>query len=96
MDSVVLVSIFLSLLFHGFEVIGNIFGDLNNTSYIPEFLGITLSSLQVFFPLLAIVFSLVNFFTNKKSKILHKFLLLAVSSVLFFTNLYWLITWFTG
>ena len=95
MESAALVSILLSLMLHGVEVIGIMLGNMNDTSYIPEFLGITLSSLQVFFPFLAIILSLVNCFTNKKSKILQKFLLLAVSSALFFTNLYWLTTWFT-
>ena len=42
---------------------------MNETTYIPEFLGITLSSLQVFFPLLAIVLSLVNCFTNQNQNI---------------------------
>lgn len=96
MESAALVSILLSLILHGVEVIAMVFGDMNDTSYIPNFLGITLSSLQVFFPFLAIVLSLVNCLTNKNSKILKKFLLLAVSSALFFTNLYWLLTWFAG
>ena len=96
MESAALVSILLSLMLHGVEVIDIILGNMNDTAYIPEFLGITLSSLQVFFPFLAIILSLVNCFTNKNSKLLKKFLLLAVSSALFFTNLYWLISWFTG
>ena len=94
MESAALFSILFSLLLHGVEVIDIIFGNMNDTTYIPEFLGITLSSLQVFFPLLAIIFSLINCFTDKKSTKTQKFILLAISSALFFANLNWLLPWF--
>jgi len=63
-------------------------------SYFPDYVYITISSLQVFFPLLAIIFSLINCFTDRKSTKTQKFTLLAISSVLFFANLTWLLTWF--
>ena len=95
MGNAALVSILISILLYGVETINLFVGEMNDTTYIPYSLGITLSSLQVFFPLLAIVFSLVSFFKNKKTTIFQSFLLLAVSSTMFFINLYWLISWFT-
>ena len=62
-------------------------------SYLPDYVYITISSLQVLFPLLAILFSLINCFTDKKSTKTQKFILLAISSALFFANLTWLLTW---
>ena len=94
MGNAALFSILLSMLLGVIETINIIMGEMNDTTYIPYFLGVTFSSLQVFFPLLAIIFSLVNFFTNKKTKF-QSFLLLAISSALFLINLYWLISWFT-
>ena len=63
-------------------------------SFFPDYVFITLQSLQVFFPLLAIIFSLINCFTNKKSTQTSKFILLAISTALFIANLNWLLTWF--
>ena len=63
-------------------------------SYFPNYIYISISGLQVFFPLLAIIFSLINCFTDKKSTKTQKFILLAISSALFFANLNWLLTWF--
>ena len=63
-------------------------------SFFPDYVYITLQSLQVFFPLLAIIFSLINYFTNKKSTTTSKFILLAISTALFIANLSWLLTWF--
>ena len=63
-------------------------------SYFPDYVSITLQSLQVFFPLLAIIFSLINCFTDKKSTKTSKFILLAISTALFIANLGWLLTWF--
>jgi len=60
----------------------------------PDYVFITLQSLQVFFPLLAIIFSLINCFTNNKSTKTSKFILLAISTALFIANLNWLLTWF--
>ena len=88
------ISILLALLLNIFEGITHVLGIINDTSYLPTFLGKTISILQVFFPLLAMVFSLVNCFTNKKTTKLLKFLTLAVSAALFFANLNWLISWF--
>tara|TARA_B100000482_G_C12511295_1_gene260608 strand:+ start:54 stop:338 length:285 start_codon:yes stop_codon:yes gene_type:complete len=63
-------------------------------SFFPDYVYITLQSLQVFFPLLAIIFSLINCFTDKKSTKTSKFILLALSTSLFIANLNWLLTWF--
>jgi len=68
--------------------------DIARDSIFPDYVFITLQSLQVFFPLLAIIFSLINCFTNKKSTKTSKFILLAISTALFIANLNWLLTWF--
>ena len=61
-------------------------------SYFPLPVYITISSLMVFLPFLAILFSLINCFTNKKTTKSQKFILLAISSGLFMANLNWLLT----
>ena len=63
-------------------------------SFFPDYVYITLQSLQVFFPLVAIIFSLINCFTDKTSTKTPKFILLAISTALFIANLNWLLTWF--
>ncbi len=68
--------------------------DITRDSIFPDYIFITLQSLQVFFPLLAIIFSLINCFTNKKTTKTSKFILLAISTALFIANLNWLLTWF--
>ena len=87
------VFLLLSLLI---EIIHGISYLISNSidSYFPDYVYITISSLQVFFTLIAIIFSLINCFTDKKSTIYQKFILLAISSALFFANLNWLLTWF--
>ena len=63
-------------------------------SYFPNYIYTTIASIQVFLSLLAIVFSLINFFTDKITTKLQKFMLLAISSTLFLANFNWLITYF--
>ena len=78
------------------EVIQGISYIISNAidSYLPDFILITISSVLVFLPFLATIFSLINCFSNKTTTKLQKILLLSISSALFFTNLNWLITWF--
>jgi len=87
------IFLFLALLI---EIIHGISFLISNLieSYFPNYVYMTISSLQVFFPLLAIIFSLINCFTDKKSTKTQKFILLAISSALFFANLNWLLTYF--
>ena len=92
MQITTLVLILLATLLNLIDGISSVIGGFTGF-YFPEFLSITIVSIQVFLLLLATIFSLVNCFTNKTIKKLHKFLLLAVSSSLFFANLNWLITW---
>ena len=94
MGSAAFISILLALFLNILEGTTHVVGIINETPYLPDSLARTISILQVFFPLLAIVFSLVNCFTNKQTTKLLKFFLLAVSSALFFANLNWLISWF--
>ena len=92
MQITTLVLILLATLINFIDGISNVIGGFTG-SYFPDFLSITIVSIEVFLLFLATVFSLINCFTNKTAKKLHKFLLLAVSSALFFANLNWLITW---
>ncbi len=93
MDIASLTLILFAALVNFFEGIAAIIGGLTD-SYMPDFVGSVLVSLQVLLLLLAAAFSLINCFSNKAASRLHKFLLLAVSSALFFANLSWLITYF--
>ena len=86
------ILILLATLINFIDGISSVIGGFTG-SYFPYFLSITIVSIEVFLLFLATVFSLINCFTNKTTKKLHKFLLLAVSSALFFANLNWLITW---
>ena len=92
MDTASLVLILLATLLDIILAIGSVIGNFADFA-LPAFLSITITSIQVLFLFLATVFSLINCYSNKTTKKLHKFLLLAISSALFFTNLNWLITW---
>jgi len=59
----------------------------------PIYLWKTIDILEAFLLYLATFSSLINFLTNKTTEIMHKFLLLAVSSALFFAKLSWVISW---
>ena len=76
MGSAAFISILLALLLNILEGTIHVVGVINNTDYLPVFLARAISFLQVFFPLLAIVFSLVNCFTNKQTTKLLKFFFL--------------------
>ena len=92
MQITTLVLILLATLINFIDGIGGVIGGFTG-SYFPASLSITIVSIEVFLLFLATVFSFINCFTNKTTKKLQKFLLLAVSSALFFANLNWLITW---
>ena len=94
MGNAALFSILLSILLNLVESTFSTAGALNDTFYLPEILAKIISAMQVFLPLLAIIFSLINCFTNKITTKLQKFLLILISAALFFANLNWLISWF--
>ena len=94
MESIALCSILLSILINLLESIFSTAGAFNDSYYLPDFIGIAISALQVLFPLLAMIFSLINYFKNKISTNLQKILLIIISTALFFANINWLITWF--
>ena len=94
MASAALFSILLSILLNLLESIFNTAGSINDTYYLPELISKTIIGLQVFLPLLAIIFSLINCFTNKITTKLQKFLLILISAALFFANLNWFLSWF--
>ena len=94
MGSAALCSILLSILLNLLESIFNTAGAFNDNYYLPNTIGKIISTLQVLLPLLAMIFSLINCFTNKITTKLQKFLLIVLSTALFFANLNWLIAWF--
>tara|TARA_Y100001970_G_scaffold294164_1_gene447811 strand:+ start:1554 stop:1844 length:291 start_codon:yes stop_codon:yes gene_type:complete len=59
---------------------------------LPNYFSSSLLSLQVLLLFFAMIFSLINLFTNRKTYFLQKFVLLSVSSTLFFATLNWLLT----
>ena len=92
MQVTTLILILVATLINFIDGISSVIGGFTGF-YFPDFVVVTILSIEVFLLFLATVFSLVNCFTNKTTMKLHKFLLLAVSSALFFANLNWLITW---
>ena len=95
MDIVSLVLILLATLINFVDGIASLVGAFTE-SYLPDFVGISFASVQVFLLFLATVFSLINCFSSKVASRLQKYLLLAVSSALFFANLNWLIAYFAN
>ncbi len=92
MDIASLFLILFSTLINFIDGIVYIIG--NSTGYFfPDIVSISISVIQVLLLLVATILAIINCFTNKVEKKLKKFLLLAISSALFFANLNWLITW---
>ena len=88
METTALLFLFFYALIHLISNIINLFFDLNSIS---TWIWTSIVITQVLILFLANIFSLINIFSNKTSKVFNKLLLLAVSFAFLLVNINWLI-----
>ena len=74
-------------------LISNIINSFINLNLVSLWIGTSLVIIQTLILFLANIFSLINIFSNKTSKVLNKILLLVLSFAFFLVNINWLINY---
>ena len=75
------------------NLIANIINVFINFNSVSLWIGTSIVVIQILMLFLANIFSLINIFSNKTSKILNKLLLLAIPFAILVVNINWLINY---